>query len=183
VFRAARAAVGCATQEDAMLKSFVVVIAAALALPAVAGDIEAAAAPAAPPPPAPTAEEVKKVTEYFLRGKDGGPVLLDFIACKKTGKNQDGKLTCEEPIAGNVKKGEPLIAYVRFFVPKGAKYEDLKVKFLLNGEVRSTSDFTLSEAWSGYANFKQTTASKTGNWEMQVLRGDTVLSTAKVTVE
>ena len=51
------------------------------------------------------------------------------------------------------------------------------------GEVRSTSDFTLSEAWTGYANYKQTTASKAGTWEMQVLRGETVLSSAKVTVE
>ena len=163
------------------MKSVVIALALALALPAFAGD-DAPAAPS-PPPPAPSAEEIKKVTEYFLRGKEAGPVLMDFVPCKKTGKNAEGKLTCEVPITGNAKKGDPLIAYVRFFVPKGAKYEDLKIKFLLNGEVRSTSDFTLSEAWTGYANYKQTTASKAGTWELQVLRGDAVLSSAKVTVE
>ena len=76
-----------------------------------------------------------------------------------------------------------LSAFVRFFVPKGAKYEDLKIKFLLDGEVRSTSDFTLAEAWTGYANYKQTTAAKAGTWEIQVLRGENVLSKATVIVE
>lgn len=146
----------------------------AFALPAFAQE----AAPAAP-----TAEEIKRVTEYFLKGKDVGPVLMDFIPCKKTGKNADGKLMCEEPLGATAKKGDPLIAFVKFFVPKGGKYEDLKIKFLLNGEVRSTSDFTLTEAFSGYSNYKQTTASKPGTWEMHVLRGETLLQTAKITVE
>lgn len=154
------------------------------ALVAVAGDeAPPAPAPAGPPPPAPTAEEIKKVTEYFLKGAAGGPVLMEFTPCKKTGKNAEGKLVCEEKLDGKAKKGDALIAYVKFFVPKGAKYEDLKIKFLLNGEVRSTSDFTLSEAWTGYANYKQTTASKPGTWEMQVLRGENLISKASLTVE
>ena len=166
-----------------VVAALALIVSCVLALPARAGDDTPAPVPSGPPPPAPSAEEIKKVTEYFLRGKEAGPVLMDFIPCKKTGKNAEGKLTCEEPITGNVKKGEALIAYVRFFVPKAAKYEDLKIKFLLNGEVRTTSDFTVSEAWTGYANYKQTTASKAGTWELQVLRGEALLSSAKVTVE
>ena len=61
-------------------------------------------------------------------------------------------------------------------------YEDLNVKFLLNGEVRSTSYFTLQESWTGYGNYKQTTASKAGTWEILVLRGDSQLASAKVNV-
>jgi hypothetical protein len=133
--------------------------------------------------PTPSQEETRKVVDYFLKGKDSGPILLEFSPCKKTNKGLDGKLVCEEQITGAVKKGDPIIAYVKFFVPKGAKYDDLKIKFLLNGEVRSTSDFTLTESWTGYANYKQTTASKPGTWEMQVLRGDTLLQSHKVTVE
>lgn len=157
------------------------------AAPAFAGDVEPPPAPApasaGPPPAAPSADEIKKVTEYFLRGKDAGPILMDFVPCKKTGKNAEGKLVCEEKLDGKAKKGEALIAYVRFFVPKGAKYEDLKIKFLHNGEARSTSDFTLSESLTGYASYKQTTASKPGTWEMHVLRGDTVLQKSSITVE
>lgn len=140
------------------------------------------AAPAGPPPPAPSADEVKKVTEYYLRGKDVGPILIELVICKKMGKSADNKSVCEEKHGDTLKKGDPLIAFTRFFVPKGAKYEDLKVKFLLNGEVRSTSDFTLQESWTGYGNYKQTTASKTGSWEIVVLRGDSQLASAKVNV-
>lgn len=163
-----------------MKKLALAFVVATLAVPALAGD-EAPAAPSGPPPAAPTADEIKRVTDYFLRGKDVGPILLDFIACKKTDK-VDGKLACVEPTGPSAKKGDPLIAYVKFFAPKGGKYEDLKIKFIWNGEVRSTSDFTVTEAWTGYSNYKQTTASKPGTWEMQVLRGETVLSSQKVTV-
>ncbi|MCC7075380.1 MAG: hypothetical protein IT383_28970 [Deltaproteobacteria bacterium] len=158
-------------------------LAAALAL-AVAGAARAedpAPAPAGPPPPAPSADEIRKVTDYYLRGKDVGPVLIELVICKKMGKGADGKSVCEEKHGDSIKKGDPLIAFTRFFVPKGGKFEDLKVKFLLNGEVRSTSDFTLQESWTGYGNYKQTTASKAGTWEILVLRGDTQLAAAKVT--
>src|ERR1051326_4555229 len=103
------------------------------------------AAPPGPPPPAPSAEEIKKVVNYYLNGAASGPILLESTLCKKTGKTAEGKLACDEKHGDTAKKGDPLIAFVRFMVPKGAKYDDLKVKFLLNGEVRTTSDFTLSE--------------------------------------
>ncbi|HEY4222173.1 MAG TPA: hypothetical protein VGO62_12540, partial [Myxococcota bacterium] len=96
--------------------------------------------------------------------------------------NADGKLTCDEVLGATAKKGDPLIAFVRFFVPKGGKYDDLKIVFLLDGEKRSSSDFTLSESWSGYANYRQATAFKAGTWEMQVLRGDQLIADAKVVV-
>jgi hypothetical protein len=141
-----------------------------------------AATPPGPPPPAPTADEVKKVTEYYLKGVGGGPILMESVLCAKA-ERVEGKLACLEKLPATIKKGDPIIAYVKFFVPKGGKYEDLKVKFLLNGEVRSTSDFTLTESWTGYANYKQATAQKPGTWEVQVLRGETVLAKHSVIVE
>jgi hypothetical protein len=135
-----------------------------------------------PPPPTPTAGEIKRVNDYYLRGAAQGPVLVESVLCKKTDK-VDGKLSCVEKLPERIKKGDIIIAFVRFFVPKGGKYDDVKVKFLLDGELRSTSDFTLSEAWTGYSNYKQTTAQKVGKWEIQVLRGENVLASHVVMVE
>ncbi len=137
-------------------------------------------APTEPPPPAPTAEEINKVTAYYLKGKDGGPILIDFRLCGAIGKNAEGKNVCEQELGDTAKKGEPLNAFVRFFSPRGGKYENLKVRFLLDGEVRTTSDFTVSESWTGYTNYKRTTMSKAGAWEVEVLQGDTVLAKKKV---
>jgi hypothetical protein len=136
-----------------------------------------------PPPPAPTAEEVQKVTSYFLRGAAGGPILLGLQLCAEVGKNAEGKLECTTELGAKAKKGDKLTAFVRFFAPKGGKYDDVRVRFLLDGEVRSTSDMTVTESWTGYGNYKTTTASKAGTWEAQVLRGDAVLASRKVTVE
>jgi hypothetical protein len=137
-------------------------------------------APTEPPPPAPTAEEINKVTAYYLKGKDGGPILIDFRLCGAIGKNAEGKNACEQELGDTAKKGDALNAFVRFFAPRGGKYENLKVRFLLDGEVRTTSDFTVSESWTGYANYKRTTMSKAGAWEVEVLQGDTVLAKKKV---
>ncbi len=159
------------------------VVAASLVFAASVAAQDAAPAPAAPPPPAPTADEINRVTAYYLGGKDGGPVLIEFSLCSAIGKNDQGKLACDGPMAGTAKKGDVLNAFVKFFAPKGGKYEDLKVKFLHNGEVRSTSDFTVTESWTGYSNYKRTTLSKPGTWDIEVLRGETVLSKKSITVE
>ncbi len=157
------------------------VLAQGTTAPAPVAAVDAAAPPAAPPA-APTADEVNRVVAYFLRGAAAGPVLMESTLCQKTEKI-DGKLACAQKLPATIKKGDTIIAFVKFFVPKGGKYDDVKVRFLLGGEVRSTSDFTLSEAWTGYSNYKQTTAAKAGAWEVQVLRGDVVLSSQTVTVQ
>lgn len=157
----------------------------ALCVPtAVLAQVPAAAptTPPEPPPPAPTADEINKVTAYYLKGKDAGPILIDFRLCGAIGKNAEGKNTCDNEIGDTAAKGDQLNAFVRFFAPRGGKYEDLKVRFLLDGEVRSTSDFTVSESWTGYTNYKRTTMSKAGGWEVEVLQGDKVLAKKKVAV-
>jgi hypothetical protein len=136
----------------------------------------AVAEAALPPPPAPTADDINKVTAYYLRGKEGGPILIEFKLCGAIGKTPEGKMACDGELGDTIAKGEPVSAFVRFFSPRGGKYEDLKVKFVHNGEVRSTSDFTVTESWTGYANYKRTTVNKVGTWDVEVLQGDKILA-------
>lgn len=164
------------------LRTSLAAVVFALAAPVLAQE-PAPAAPSSPPPPAPTAEEIKKVTNYYLHGKDVGPVLIDFVLCSEVGKNEEGKMACMAELPPTIKKGDAVTAFVKFLAPKGGKYEDLKIKFLLDGDVRSTSDFTVTESWTGYANYKKTTASKPGLWEVQVLRGEAVLAAKRIKVE
>jgi hypothetical protein len=137
------------------------------------------------PPPAPTPAEVKKVADYYVNGAAGGPILLELIPCKKTGKNDAGKLTCEDPIVGGkAKKGDQLIAFMRWFAPKGSSYNDLKVVFLLNGTKTDTSEFSISDSGlTGYGEYKAKLASKPGTWEMDVMRADKLIDSAKILVE
>ena len=168
-------------------RSAAVLVALLTTSTAFAAEPSTTAAPAplatAPPPPAPTAEEIQRVTAYYQHGAAGGPVLLGLQLCAEVGKNVDGKLECTVELPARAKKGDKLTAFVRFFAPKGGRYDDVRVRFLLDGEVRSTSDMTVTESWTGYGNYKTTTASKAGTWVAQVLRGDAVLASRNVTVE
>ncbi|MBM4280937.1 MAG: hypothetical protein FJ137_09290 [Deltaproteobacteria bacterium] len=137
----------------------------------------------APPPPAPTADEIQRVTAYYLRGAAGGPVLLGLQLCAEVGKNADGKLDCTASLPTTIKKGDKLTAFVRFFAPRGGKYDDVRVRFLHEGEVRSTSDMSVTESWTGYGNYKTTIATRAGTWEAQVLRGEVVLERRTIKVE
>lgn len=170
-----------------------IALSAALAVCAVASSARAEAPPAPAPapaavapvpvPPAPTAAEIQKVTNYFLNGKEGGPILMELSFCADVKKNAEGKLACVDPLGDTIKTGETIAAFVKLFAPKGGKYEDIKLRFLLNGEVRSTSDFTVTEAWTGYGNYKKSTASKPGTWEVEVLRGDVVLGKKSIVAQ
>lgn len=145
-----------------------------------------AADPTPPTPPTPpTAAEIKKVSDYYVNGAAAGPILMDFVPCKKAGKNDAGKLTCEEPIVGGkAKKGDQLIAFMRWFAPKGSSYNDLKVVFLVDGTKTDTNEFTISDSGlNGYGEYKAKTAKKPGSYEMQVMRGDKVIDSAKIVVE
>ncbi len=134
-------------------------------------------------PPAPTADEIQRVTAYYLHGAAAGPVLIGLQLCAEIGKNAEGKLDCSVPLPPSIKKGDKVSAFVRFFAPRGGKYDDVRVRFLHDGVVRSTSDMSVTESWTGYGNYKTTTATKAGTWEAQVLRGEVVLDRRSVKVE
>jgi hypothetical protein len=144
---------------------------------------EAAPAPALPTPPQPSADEIRRVTQYYLNGVAGGPVLLDFLLCTKVVKGADSKLICESEYGATAKKGDAVSAFLRFFAPKGGKYEDLRVKFVHNGELRKMDDLTVTESWTGSATYKTVSLSKPGSWEIQVTRGDVVLGSKTLTVQ
>ncbi|HEY4222313.1 MAG TPA: hypothetical protein VGO62_13255, partial [Myxococcota bacterium] len=54
-----------------------------------AADPTTTTTPPATTPPAPSAAEIKRVDDYFQNGAAGGPILMDFIPCKKAGRNAD----------------------------------------------------------------------------------------------
>jgi hypothetical protein len=136
-----------------------------------------------PTPPAPSAAEIKRVTDYYVHGVEGGPVLLDFQLCTKVSKGADNKLFCESEFGATTKKGAAVSAFLRFFAPKGGKYEDVRVKFVHNGELRKMDDITVTESWTGSSTYKTAALSKPGAWEIQVTRGDVVLASKTIQVE
>lgn len=152
------------------MTSFRLLSSSAVLCSALAFAQDAAPAPSAPPP---TADEIKRVMDYQDNGKDRGPALLDVVACNKVdnAKGSPTAFTCIDPVAGPVKVKTTVNAWVQFFCPKGGKYEDLKIKWLLGTETYETQDFTV-EGLARTRTWRAYTPKKAGKWTIKVLRGD-----------
>lgn len=136
-------------------------------------------------PAAPTPEEIRKVSAYLNDGKDAGPILIDLTPCltvdvKKGSPTQND---CTAEVQGKVKKGNKVYAWMKWFVPKDGKYEDVTVQWLLDGNVRATQDVSLSIASMGLRHYTAQNAAKEGSWEIKVSRGGKELGSAKFEVE
>ena len=60
-----------------------------------------------------------------------------------------------------VKKGTLVSAWTSWLVPQDAKYEDVVLQWVLDGQVRSTQDVALSSSWRS-RTYKSNTLSKKG---------------------
>lgn len=140
---------------------------------------------AADAPPAPSPEGLKKVIDYYNNGKDAGPILAELKPCitVDTKKGSPTFLDCTEPVSGKVKKGTPVNAWMLFLVPKDAKYEDLSVQWILDGQVRTTSDLSLKNPGVGARTYQFSTINKPGKWEIKVLQGTKELGKASFEAE
>jgi hypothetical protein len=142
------------------------------------------AAPAAVAQPPPPAEEVRRVLDYYFNGKDRGPTLVELKACLKvdTAKDSPTRFECLEEVKGPVKMNTNVHAWLVFFVPRGANYDDVAIQFLHEGNVRSTIDTKL-DLEMRVRTFRSQQMTKKGKWTINVVRGSTVLGTTTVTVE
>lgn len=133
---------------------------------------------------APTPEEIRRVLDYQENGKDRGPILIELVPCLKvdTTKGSPTAFNCVDPVAGPVKKGTTVNAWMAWFCPKGGAYEDITVQFLHEGQVRQTVDLKV-EGLSRTRTFRSHTLGKTGTWQIKIARGDRELTTATITVE
>ncbi|MBI5544360.1 MAG: hypothetical protein HY901_10750 [Deltaproteobacteria bacterium] len=132
----------------------------------------------------PSPEEIHRVLDYFNSGKGRGPILTGFRACVAvdTRKDSSTRFECTEEAAGTVKKGTLLHAWTAWFVPQGDSYDDVVVQFLHEGSLRSTHDLSVSGAFRT-RSFKSQTLSKSGTWEIKVVRAEKVLASSKIVVE
>lgn len=138
----------------------------------------------APPPPTPSAQEIKKVVEYYMNGAAGGPVLVEFKPCTKVDSDKASATwnECIEPVSGDVTKGKTVSAWMMWFVPKGSKFDDVTVQLLLDGNVRETKDVPLSDSMRS-RTWKSFNLSKPGKWTFKIVRGGNELAKADVNVK
>lgn len=126
---------------------------------------------------APTAKMVKEVVDYYYNGQKEGPILTEAKLCKAV-KNYE----CTETFnPENVTKGETINVWMRFFVPKGASYDDILVEYKHEGIPRRLTPHKIDSSIR-YRLVDKNSVDKPGNWTITVKKGISKLKEFKINV-
>lgn len=122
---------------------------------------------------------ISLVVDYFYGPTDADPILYDARLCTKVDRKTK---KCVAEVGEGSTKGQTVELLTNWFAPKGSKYDDVRVEWIHEGELRKTSDITVSGALR-YRTWKAKTLTKKGTWEIRVRRGEKILKSFKVNVE
>jgi hypothetical protein len=126
---------------------------------------------------APTAKMTQEVVDYYYNGQEAGPILTEAKLCKGV-----KDFECTDIVNPNsVKKGETIHVWMRFFVPKGATYDDILVEYKHDGIPRRLTPHKI-ESSIRYRLVDKNSVDKTGDWTITIKKGMTKLRDFKIKV-
>jgi hypothetical protein len=126
---------------------------------------------------APGADTVKNVVDYYYNGQKEGPILTDSKLCKDI-----KALECGEALNANaVNLGSVVNVWMQFFVPYGAKYDDIIVEYKHEGVPRHLTAYTVKGSIR-YRVADKYKVDKPGKWTISVKRGIKSLKEFAITV-
>ncbi len=135
----------------------------------------------------PTADEAKKVMNYYFYGKGGGTILLEHTLCNKMGEEKSSdKNTClEKADPATIQKGQKADLWMNYMVPLNDN-ADILISFSRDGKVRQTETVKLAGA-TRYRTWKRIPTTKAGQWSVSITQeladSDLELGAFQYTVE
>jgi hypothetical protein len=114
----------------------------------------------------PSADELRKVVDYFNRGHE--LMLAEKKFCKDIGKTGDTKNDCVNEVAATeLTKGEKAYLWMNFLVPKEFKEGKLLIQFNQNGVTRNARERAISakDGALRYRVFEMLPTLNPGNYE------------------
>jgi len=117
----------------------------------------------------PTAEEARKVINYYFNGKGQGVVPMEYKFCQEVSLKGENKNECvSEFSAKSLKKGQEAYLWMNFLVPAG---EDAKLllQYSRNNMVRDTSNVSLGGA-TRYRIWKRIPTTTAGDWKIKLVQ-------------
>ena len=118
----------------------------------------------------PTADEARKVIDYYYNGKGQGAVLMDLKICGGIGQ-QEGvdKNECLNKVdPARIQTDQELFLWMNFLIPLDDT-ADVIVAFSRSGKVRRTSSIKLTTA-TRYRTWKRIPTDKAGQWSISFLQ-------------
>ena len=117
----------------------------------------------------PSAEEVRKVVDYYYNGQSRGVILAEHFLCTEVALEGDDKNDCRAKHAlPAVAQGAEMLLWMNFLVPSGDE-ADILVLFSRKNRVRSTAKIAVKGAIR-YRTWKKIPTAKVGDWQVTVLQ-------------
>lgn len=130
----------------------------------------------------PNAYEVKKVIDYYKKGKGLGVVLVESMLCEEIHRSGPKKHEAKNVLSStSFKKGEKVFLWMNFMVPEHVK-ANIHFEYKRKGKVRKADDITISTA-TRYRSWRRMPTSKAGTWEVSISQelDDTDIELSKIT--
>ncbi|MDJ0885288.1 MAG: hypothetical protein QNJ48_14070 [Desulfobacterales bacterium] len=127
----------------------------------------------------PSADDVRRVVDYYYRGQGQGVVLAQHFLCSEVSTEGADKNECrlkhDLPV---VNLASEVMLWMNFLVPSGDQ-GDLLLLFSRQGRVRHTATITVKGAIR-FRTWKKIPTDKAGDWTVTILQelGDTDLELA-----
>src|SRR6266566_2504435 len=117
----------------------------------------------------PTADEAKKVLDYYYSGKGLGPVLVVTKVCRDIQREGDEKNECSGEITGEtLKKAEPVYLWMAYMVPAGDEPQNIIVQYENGGVTRSVKNLQATGSLR-YRTWLKHSFDKAGAWTVKVI--------------
>lgn len=117
----------------------------------------------------PTAEEVKKVLDFYYHGKGMGAVLVEAKVCRDVQREGDEKNECAGDVSGQaIKKGDSVYLWMAFMSPNGEEPQPVIVQFEVNGVTRAVKNVSVSGGLRT-RNWLKYTFDKAGAWKIKIV--------------
>lgn len=130
----------------------------------------------------PNALEVKKVIDYYKKGKGQGVVLVESMLCEDVYRSGPKKHEAKNVLSStSFKKGEKVFLWMNFMVPEKVR-ANIHFEYKRKGKVRKADDLTISTA-TRYRSWRRLPTSKAGTWEVSISQEleDTDIELSKIT--
>jgi hypothetical protein len=116
----------------------------------------------------PTADEAKKVSDYYYHGKGMTPLLVETRICHDIQRDGDEKNECAGDVTGQtIKKGDSDYIWMAFMAPSGGDAQNVIVQLELNGAVRWVKNVSVAGGIRTRTWLKHT-FDKAGSWKLKI---------------
>ncbi len=117
----------------------------------------------------PSAEEARKVIDYYYNGQGQGVVLMDYLLCQEISTEGPDKNDCKSDLnPGQLTVGQEAYLWMNYIVPVQDKAE-LIILFSRKGKVRKSTSVTLSGA-TRFRTWKKVPTNKPGQYTVSIIQ-------------